>query len=152
MVIGSLWKSKLTRSQNASHSLDWRVLLQKENREDVRERNLLFKKKLNFGVLVVWIGMTPWAQRWEFLITSKWHYWKGLRGMALEEECNRRWTLRFSKAQTRSSGFLFYRFNYRIAATFPVLCLPVCHQASCHDDIGLNLWNYKQDQLKCFFL
>lgn len=41
------------RSQKATHALGWMVLLQKENRENITEGNLLFKKKLNFGIVVI---------------------------------------------------------------------------------------------------
>lgn len=63
-----------------------------------------------------------------------------------------RWALRFQKPN--SGPMVFMRgpvdLNVELSGTSSASCLP----ASCHvprlDNIGLNLWNYKQVPIKCF--
>lgn len=75
-------------------------------------------------------------------------------GVAFGRPASRRVGFEVSRTQARPRDSLFLLSageGVDLSATSPADCLPVCCHAPYHNSNGLNLWQYKEAPIKCFF-
>ena len=93
--------------------------------------------------VVVSIKWSRYAHIFECLVSRKWHYLKGLGGVALVEEvCHWGWALVFQKHMPSPESLSLpapVDPDAELSATSPAPCLPECSHAFHHDNNRLNL-------------
>lgn len=99
---------------------------------------------------------TAKARKFQGLVTQEWYPLKATEGVALLEGGSGSlrgglWGFQSTvQAQSLSLFLLSADPDVSLSSISPAPCLPVCHQALCPDDNGLDLWNCTRAPIKFF--